>query len=169
MHPARIFIGVLGLIGLVALLSHLATLALAPEEEMPREIDLTRPRAPAESRAIRNPVAASEASVAAGRAIYHEKGTCGVCHGETGRGDGPAGEMTRPRPRDFTDPMFHALRSDGELFWTLKHGIPGTGMISFVPRILSEQEAWTVIRYIRTLKVDDAASRLSPETWPSSG
>jgi len=169
MHPARIFIGVLGLIGIVALASHLATRALAPEEAVPREIDLARPRAPAESRATQNPVAASEDSVAAGRAIYHGKGTCGVCHGETGRGDGPAGEMTRPRPRDFTDPMFHALRSDGELFWTLKHGIPGTGMISFVPRILSEREAWTVIRYLRTLKVDDPGSRLPPETSRPNG
>ncbi len=155
MHPIRIFIGVIGLIGIVALLSHLSTLALAPEEEVPREIDLARPRAPAEARETRNPVAASDDSVALGRAIYYGKGTCNVCHGETGRGDGPAGEMTRPRPRDFTDPMFHALRNDGELFWTLKYGIPGTGMISFVPRILSEQEAWTVIRYIRTLRLDD--------------
>jgi len=169
MHPARIFIGVLGLIGTVALLSHLATLSLAPEEELPREIDLTRPRAPAESRAIQNPVAASGDSVVAGRTLYHGKGTCSACHGETGRGDGPAGVLTRPRPRDFTDPMFHALRSDGELFWTLKYGIPGTGMISFVPRILSEQEAWTVIRYIRTLKVDDPTSALAPESVHSIG
>jgi len=169
MHPARIFIGVLGLIGIVALASHLSTLALAPEEGVPREIDLARPRAPAASRAIQNPVAASDDSVAAGRAIYHGKGACSACHGETGRGDGPAGEMTRPRPRDFTDPMFHALRNDGELFWTLKHGIPGTGMISFVPRILSESEAWTVIRYIRTLQADDPAAHLSPESGRPTG
>jgi len=169
MHPARIFIGVLGLIGIVALFSHLATLSLFPAEEAPREIDLARPRAPTESRAIQNPVAVSEDAVAAGRAIYHGKGTCSACHGETGRGDGPAGEMTRPRPRDFTDPMFHALRSDGELFWTLKYGIPGTGMISFVPRILSEQEAWTVIRYIRTLKVEDPAARPSLEISRPNG
>jgi len=169
MHPARIFIGVLGLIGIVALISHLATLSLAPEEDLPREIDLARPRAPVESRVMQNPVAASEDVIAAGRILYAGKGTCSACHGEMGRGDGPAGAMTRPRPRDLTDPMFHALRSDGELFWTLKYGIPGTGMISFVPRILSEQEAWTVIRYIRTLKVEDPTAHLSPKSPPSNG
>jgi mono/diheme cytochrome c family protein len=150
MHPAKIFFGVLSLVGGLAILSWLMTLSLAPQEEMPAEVDIARPRAPSEARTIKNPLPASEESIARGKAIYHEKGACVVCHGEQGRGDGPAGAMTQPSPRDFTLPTFHSMRTDGELFWVLNHGIPGTGMISFVPRFISEGEAWSVIRYLRT-------------------
>ncbi len=152
MHPARIFLTVMLLIGGFAFFSWLMTQALAPEETMPRTVDLARPRAPAEARRIKNPVPMSDAAIAMGRAIYHGKGTCVVCHGQMGRGDGPAGAMTRPAPRDFTDTSFQAMRADGELFWTLQNGIPGTGMIAFVPRMISEEEAWQVIHYIRSFR-----------------
>lgn len=39
---------------------------------------------------------------AAGKAVYTGKGTCWTCHGQTGKGDGPAGKALNPAPRDFS-------------------------------------------------------------------
>ena len=37
---------------------------------------------------------------------------------------------------------------DGELLWILKNGSPGTAMVSFIPQVLTEDEAWQVILYV---------------------
>ena len=59
--------------------------------------------------------------------------------------------MHRPHaPRDFTDCRFQGEREDGELFWIIKNGSPGTGMVQLVPGMLSETEAWKLVAYIRT-------------------
>jgi hypothetical protein len=34
--------------------------------------------------------------------------------------------------------------------WILKNGSSGTAMVSFVPTILTEEEAWHLILYVRT-------------------
>ena len=66
--------------------------------------------------------------------------------------------MLRPRPRDLTDPQLQRLRTDGELFWTIKFGVPDTGMFPSVPRQISEEEAWRIVRYIRTLGGDPSGN-----------
>lgn len=89
--------------------------------------------------------------VAEGKALYEGKGSCVLCHGTSGKGDGPAAHMHRPHaPRDFTDCGFQKEREDGELFWIIKNGSPGTGMVQLVPGMLSETEAWKLVAYIRT-------------------
>lgn len=46
--------------------------------------------------------AAIAGDAAAGKAIYTGKGTCWTCHGQAGKGDGPAGKALNPAPRDFS-------------------------------------------------------------------
>jgi mono/diheme cytochrome c family protein len=89
--------------------------------------------------------------VAAGKALYEGKGSCHLCHGISGKGDGPAGHMhsTHP-PRDFTNCAFQKEREDGELFWVIKYGSPGTGMQPLIPALLSEEEGWKIVAYVRT-------------------
>ena len=43
-----------------------------------------------------------------------------------------------------------AVRTDDELLWMLKNGNQGTAMASFIPLVLTEEEAWKVIAYIRS-------------------
>jgi hypothetical protein len=38
---------------------------------------------------------------------------------------------------------------DGQLFWVIKNGSPGTGMMPFGN--LSDDEVWELIHYIRSL------------------
>lgn len=89
--------------------------------------------------------------IAEGKTLYEGKGACFLCHGLSGKGDGPAAHMHRPHaPRDFTDCSFQKARADGELFWIIKHGSPGTGMVPLVPGTLKEEEAWKLVAYLRT-------------------
>lgn len=117
------------------------------------ERDPLKPRVPADqrdaARKLTAPVKATPTVVEEGKALYEGKGACVNCHGKGGKGDGPAGAALDPGPRDLTNCAFHKQRSDGELFWVIKHGVPGTGMVPLVPAALSEEEAWKVIAYVR--------------------
>ena len=89
--------------------------------------------------------------VAAGKALYEGKGNCHLCHGISGKGDGPAAHIqSHHPPRDFTNCAIQKERKDGELFWVIKHGSPGTGMQPLIPTMLSEEEGWKIVAYIRT-------------------
>lgn len=92
--------------------------------------------------------------VAAGKALYEGKGHCALCHGISGKGDGPvAHRHSLHPPRDFTNCAFQEKWKDGELFWVMKYGIPGTGTQGLIPEVLSEEEGWKVLAYVRTFCV----------------
>ena len=52
-------------------------------------------------------------------------------------------------PRNFHHHGFWRHRTEGEIFWVIKHGSPGTSMIGLGSQ-LSDEEIWTVMRYLRT-------------------
>jgi len=101
--------------------------------------------APAAEAQKKNPVAASESSLAAGRKIYTK--TCAMCHGKTGDADGPAVIELNIHPAKLSDPQL-ATQSDGALFWKITTGkkpMPAYG------KRLSETDRWNLVNYIRTL------------------
>ncbi len=91
--------------------------------------------------------------VAEGKKLFEGKGACIHCHGEGGKGDGPAGAKLYQHPAaDFSNCTMHELRTDGELFWTMDHGVPGTAMVDMVHSgKLKEIEAWKIVAYLRSL------------------
>ena len=141
--------GYLKTVGFItALMFVAATVAVAEER------DPLQPRVPedqrADAKAMKNPVENTPKSIAKGKALFENKGTCFNCHGKEGKGNGPAGAILNPTPRDFTNCKFHKKRKDGELFWVIVNGSAGTGMVSLVPGTITEEEAWTIINYERT-------------------
>ncbi|GAB4424707.1 MAG: hypothetical protein Kow002_14240 [Anaerolineales bacterium] len=76
--------------------------------------------------------------------------SCASCHGVTGFGDGPAASALDPAPA----PVAHTSRilGDAYLFWrTSEGGVPfGTAMPGW-KGILSDEEIWSVIAYMRAL------------------
>jgi hypothetical protein len=104
----------------------------------------------ADAKAMKNPIPVNDANLAKGKALFEGKGTCFNCHGKAGDGNGPAGAILNPSPRNFTNCKFHKKRKDGELFWVIKNGSAGTGMVSLVPGTITEEEAWIIINYERT-------------------
>lgn len=119
------------------------------------ERDPLLPRVPpkqrAAARALNNPYRPTSANLAAGKVIFETKGSCAVCHGPKGEGDGLAAIGLDPSPRNFTNPAFHRARTDGELMWVLKNGSPGTAMMPLVDAAITEDEGWLVLLYERSL------------------
>jgi copper transport protein len=97
-------------------------------------------------RSLPNPFPADAASLARGQEVYQAQ--CASCHGVTGRGDGPAGVVLRPRPADFRVHMA-AGHTDQELFDWVTNGVDGTAMPPFRDT-LTEEERWHVINFLRT-------------------
>lgn len=100
----------------------------------------------ADIRLVVNPFPPTEGSIATGRELYMNQ--CQVCHGATGRGDGPAGLSLNPRPADFRVHMA-AGHTDGELFNWVSNGVPGTAMPAYADK-LTPEERWHAINFIRT-------------------
>lgn len=73
---------------------------------------------------------------------------CAVCHGDEGRGDGPAAAGLRPPPADFTDPE---RMGDLSLDDMLKAVSGGKGFMPSFEKLLSPEELRAVLRYIRSL------------------
>ena len=136
-------------LGVTAAVMLLSATVVGAEEKDP-----LKPRVPpdqmAEAKAMKNPVANTPASVAKRKALFEGKGTCVNCHGKEGKGDGPAGAILNPSPRNFTNCKFPKKRKDGGLFWVIKNGSAGTGMVSLLPAAIPEEEAWTTTNYERS-------------------
>ena len=135
---------------LLALLS-MIFLTLNPVSAAERHIRQSRVPADKleEARGLTSPFPDSPEIAANGKEIYEGKGTCFNCHGMTGRGDGPGGSTLNPSPRNFRHRGMWRHRTEGEIFWVIKHGIEGTGMIPF-GGLLTDEEIWTVMQYERS-------------------
>lgn len=116
--------------------------------------EVLRPRVPPDqieaARAVTNPLPATPEALAKGKDLFHGKAFCVTCHGTDGKGLGTIPGLVGKLPRDFTDKAWQARRADGELIWILKNGSPGTAMAPFIPLILTEEEAWQVLLYVRS-------------------
>lgn len=55
-----------------------------------------------------------------GKGLY--KSNCAACHGDSGRGDGPAAGVMKPPPRDHTDKAYMSTLSDEELARVIQMG-----------------------------------------------
>lgn len=119
--------------------------------------EILRPRVPADqidaAKQVKNPLPATAEHIALGQKLFEGKAFCAACHGRDGKGLGVDLDYSTfkgPLPRNFTDKMWQAARTDGELFWILNNGSPGTDMAPFVPLVLTEEEAWHVLLYVRS-------------------
>ena len=116
-------------------LSVLALCAIASAPSWATDQHMMAPRVPMdqieEARVLTSPLPESTDIIEKGKALYEGKGICVTCHGTTGRGDGPGAAGLDPSPRNFQHHGFWRHRTEGEIFWVIKHGSPGTGMIGF--------------------------------------
>jgi high-affinity iron transporter len=126
---------------------------------------LARLRAAIEGRAPAEPVAGGAGRLAAairerfglralpsrlpglerGRRLYAE--ACASCHGDSGRGDGPAAAALDPRPSDFADRGRMLALSPLALFHTISFGIEGTAMAGFGDRF-AEADRYALALYV---------------------
>lgn len=100
--------------------------------------------APASAKELMNPLA-EQASNDKGKSIYQTR--CVICHGDKGEGDGPAGKALTPPAASHASAAVQS-QTDGELFWKISEG---RGAMVGWKLILSEEERWALVNYIRTL------------------
>jgi len=143
-----------------------AVVGSLPDPSFAADEAVLRPRVPVdqieEARTWANPLQATEDTIEKGKKLFHGKAFCVTCHGKDGKGLGgdiEPGTIKGPLPRNFTDKEWQAARTDGELFWILKNGSKGTAMAPFIPLILTEEEAWQVLRYVRSFSTDEQGAR----------
>jgi mono/diheme cytochrome c family protein len=103
----------------------------------------------AEARALKNPLSNTPEVIETGKSLYNGKGGCVTCHGIDGDGKGPGAASMNPSPRNFQHHGFWRHRTEGEVFWAIKYGSPGTAMIAF-GSVLSDNEIWALIHYEQT-------------------
>ena len=94
---------------------------------------------------VRNPIAPTADSVAAGQVVYERY--CQTCHGVSGRGDGPGGVGLEPPPADLA--IHVPLHGDADIYRFIADGIEGTAMVGLSDN-LADEEIWHAINYIRT-------------------
>ena len=127
---------------------------LQPLDTPAADPEVLKPRVPAdqmnEARSWANPFSPSPENIEAGKQLFEGKGFCVTCHAKDGKGLGNIPGLRGKLPRNFTDKKWQAARTDGELLWILKNGSPGTDMASFIPMVLTEDEAWHVVLYVRS-------------------
>jgi high-affinity iron transporter len=100
---------------------------------------------------------------AAANQIYLQN--CAQCHGESGRGDGPARESMNPKtpaPANFTDADFMAGLSPFKVYNTTTFGIENTAMASFAA--LPDEQRWQVAFYVMALRFSSEAAAAG-KTW----
>jgi mono/diheme cytochrome c family protein len=94
-----------------------------------------------------NPVSATDESLARGKILYESN--CTTCHGLSGNGNGPAAHGITTFPRQLWAWNGSDSSADGYLFWFITNGrneMPPWGLI------MSENDRWDIINYIKTLE-----------------
>jgi len=94
-----------------------------------------------------NPVKSDATSIATGKELYTQH--CKSCHGTKGKGDGPKAAQLDTESGDFTKPTFQS-QTDGAIFYKTTEG--RKDMPSFKKKIADQNDVWSVINYVRTLK-----------------
>jgi high-affinity iron transporter len=97
---------------------------------------------------------ATEAQRLEGEGLYTQR--CASCHGATGAGDGPMARSLSRLPPDIGTVAWQSEHSDDQLADVVRAGIPGTAMPPSSE--LSQDQALSVVAYLRTLPMKDRAN-----------
>lgn len=96
----------------------------------------------------RTPIVPDDESLKIGASLFSQQ--CAVCHGEKGRGNGPAAKGLNNKPANFLDLKHSAIYGPGEKFWIIGNGSGETGMPPF-PN-LSLIDRWNLVNHIYQLQ-----------------
>ena len=101
-----------------------------------------------EAAKVKNPVAATPESIAAGEALYKRR--CRACPGKEGTGGNPKDAGSEP-PSNLVDREWTFGQTDGEIFHVIRNGVgPAFEMEPWDDR-LSETDTWNVVNFLRDL------------------
>jgi len=98
---------------------------------------------------LTNPFLPDEESLKIGRDLFDKN--CSACHGEQGRGNGPAAANLSLKPPDYGSGHLD-IHTDGDIFYWIQNGISqGSPMPAFKDK-LTDDEIWHLVNYVRRLR-----------------
>jgi len=104
---------------------------------------------PASYRSLKNPYPPTPENIREG--LEHFADHCAVCHANNGSGDTPFGRGMYPKPPDMRQPLTQN-KTDGEIYYTIEHGIRLSGMPAFGEKNRTDDEStWKLVHFIRHL------------------
>ena len=101
-------------------------------------------------------LAESPALIEKGKKAYQVN--CLMCHGEKADGNGPAGAVMKPKPRNLVNEAFKGVDGKGniakpnkdQVYAVIQSGVKGTTMSAYAH--LSNEEKWGLAYYILQLR-----------------
>ncbi|MCY4436103.1 MAG: cytochrome c [Chloroflexi bacterium] len=105
----------------------------------------------AEAVEIANPLSSTPARIESGEQLFMTN--CKHCHGADGRGEGPVGLYFDPLPQAMQGDRITNERTDGEIYWILTNSL---GNMPSFGNLLTPEERWELILFIRSLQESDA-------------
>jgi putative copper resistance protein D len=101
-----------------------------------------------EGKKLKNPVASSAASIAAGQQAFQKR--CAFCHGKDGAGNGPMAPKGTS-PSNLIDETWDRGDTDGEIFLVLRDGAgPKFDMKGYKGKV-PDSELWNVVNYLKSI------------------
>lgn len=74
---------------------------------------------------------------------------CAMCHGNEGKGDGPAGSGLNPKPRNLVEGKWTQGGGDIAHFKVVTNGIPGTSMAAFGHFKVADR--WAIVQFVESI------------------
>lgn len=100
-------------------------------------------KAPQKADTLHNPYKVNKAFLKLGAQTF--KTNCTSCHGNKGKGNGPAAVALRPRPTNLTKKIVQKS-SDGALYWKIYHG---KGAMPTWGKSLKSKQIWALVAFIK--------------------
>ena len=94
---------------------------------------------------LKNPLAGNTETLKYAQVLYTSY--CTPCHGNKGKGDGPAAAGLAIKPADHSSAAIQ-IKTDGALYWEMTEG--HNPMPSY-KTALTDNQRWELVNYIRTL------------------
>lgn len=85
------------------------------------------------------------------KALYDKN--CSACHGTTGKGDGPAGKLLKPAPKDF--PTALKGQADDQIAKVIGEGGKASGLAPSMPAYkgkLTDDQIKGLVQYVKGLQ-----------------
>jgi mono/diheme cytochrome c family protein len=96
----------------------------------------------------RTPIVPDQESITSGKVLYQQR--CALCHGDDGRGNGPAANGLETPPANFLDLEHSSIYGPGEKYWIIGNGSGETGMPAF--QHIDPVDRWHLVNYIYDLQ-----------------
>ncbi|HEY8270384.1 MAG TPA: cytochrome c [Pseudobdellovibrionaceae bacterium] len=96
---------------------------------------------------VKEPWVKNDQVVAYGKKIFATN--CAMCHGNEGKGDGPAGAALNPKPRNVVEGKWTQGNGAIAHFKVITNGIPGTSMAAFGH--FKAADRWALVQFIESI------------------